>query len=133
MGEGRTALTIDQVTKKWSDLKSKSKSAVMNYKKSMGKTGGGSNSVKKPSEVHYKVTAIVGKAATEIIPGTAECDTSAKTVQNNQLALIRPPQQNENSSTGDIVMELNSEEPTPSHITTPLSSKRSRFCPKNSS
>ena len=46
LGEGRSKLSDEQVQKKWIDIKSKSKTAVMKYKKAMSKTGGGSNNTK---------------------------------------------------------------------------------------
>ena len=61
----KVAVTPKQVEKKWSDFKSKCKLAVMDYNKELGKTGGGQNTVKQPSEIQYRVAELIGKAATD--------------------------------------------------------------------
>ena len=65
IGSGKVAVTPKQVEKKWSDFKSKCKLAVMDYNKELGKTGGGQNTVKQPSEIQYRVAELIGKAATD--------------------------------------------------------------------
>ena len=131
LGSGRPLLSLQQVKQKWSDLKSTSKSAVMKYNKSINKTGGGPSSAKDPTETEWKIVSFIGKSATEGIPGTDDCDTSARSLMqspSNQLAVIHRPER----EADEISMELQSEneDPIRSPLATPLSSKRQRFCPK---
>lgn len=131
LGDGSAPLSADQVQQKWSDLKCQSKNAKMKYDKAANKTGGGQNTAKAPTEVQVKVNAIVGKSATEPIPGTQSLDTSARAQQrqSSELVVVRP--------TNDVSQEMvtehhdnnstNAESPSP--YRTP-SSKRARFCPK---
>ena len=76
------------------------------------------------------LVSFIGKSATEGIPGTDDCDTSASFMQSpsNQLAVIHRPER----EADEISMELQSEneDPIRSPLATPLSSKRQRFCPK---
>ena len=92
LGDGKCVLTVEQVQKKWADLKSQSKSAIMKYNKAIGKTGGGTNSVKQPSEVQYKVVGIIGRSATKVICGTEECGTSAKELEPTGSSSAYPTQ-----------------------------------------
>ena len=76
MGNGKVRLTVEQVTKKWIDLKSTAKMTVMKYRKGQRQTGGGENVAKTPSALQWKINSLLGTPATEGIPGTEFCDSS---------------------------------------------------------
>ena len=76
MGSGKVPLTVDQVSKKWTDLKSSTKLVVMKYKKGQIQTGGGINTAKEPTELQWAISTIIGSQATQGIKGTALCDSS---------------------------------------------------------
>lgn len=76
LGDG-APLTVSQIHKKWTDIKSTSKGAVSKYKKAQAKTGLGADAMpKEPSELQYKVASLIGKTATEGIEGAENFDTS---------------------------------------------------------
>ena len=76
LGVGTSILTSDQVQKKWFDLKSQTKKAVVKYNGGIGRTGSGANIVKEPTELQYRIASFIGKICTEGVPGAADCDTS---------------------------------------------------------
>ena len=78
LGCGSAILSTEQIQKKWSDMKSTSKKAVSKHKIESRRTGGGMNKVKQPSESQVRIADMIGKAYTECIPETEECDTSVE-------------------------------------------------------
>ena len=76
LGCGKAPLSVEQVITKWRDLKSLSRSTKLKYDKEAGKTGGGQNSAKKPTELQYKILSYVGPIATEGIAGAEQLDSS---------------------------------------------------------
>ena len=89
LGEGTEQLSILKVKKRCFDLKSTSKKAVVSYNKQLQKTGApGSNPVKKPTDLQFKVVALIGSVHTEGIAGTEMCDSSS--TSRDTLAISNP-------------------------------------------
>ena len=81
LASGKAALTVEQVQRKWSDFKSDSRTAKINFQKSQNLTGGGSNKVKDPTELQWKVTNFLGKTATDGVAGAELLDTSQLAIE----------------------------------------------------
>jgi len=80
---GGAKLEVDQVKKKWFDMKSMAKKAVAEYKKELSKTGGGTSTATMPSECQFKIASFIGAVHTEGIPGTANCDVAHALASSN--------------------------------------------------
>ena len=76
LGSGSVKLTVKQVDTKWKDIKSTSKLAKVKFDKEKNRTGGGTNSIKEPTELQYKVISMIGPSATSGIVGAENCDSS---------------------------------------------------------
>ena len=76
LGEG-TPFSREKVKRKWLDLKSTSKKAVTMFNKQAAKSGQpGTNPVKTPTELQYKITSLMGTIYTKGVAGTELCDSS---------------------------------------------------------
>ena len=90
---GGVTLTVKQVTKKWSDMKSIAKQAKTAYEKESKATGGGPNKAPIPTPLQYRICDIIGTVNTAGIPNTDELDTDASIpAPTAQLALVPIPQ-----------------------------------------
>ena len=75
VGANANPLHVQQVKKKWFDIKSKAKKAVSQYKAEAQKTGGGRNNQPEPTETQYRIADALGESNITGIPGTELCDT----------------------------------------------------------
>ena len=103
LGNDNTTLTDTKVSKKWSDMKSAAKLAVMKYRKEMAKTGGGTNTAKNPTEVQWKIFGILKNTNIEGIEGTQDCDTSTKRRLEDDLPIPTKRICAPSSSSTDVV------------------------------
>ena len=86
LGMGSPPLTAKKAKKKWVDIKSISKKAVAKWKSEADRTGGGSNTAPKPSEMQFRIANFIGYVHTVGIPGTENCDIAAMTTTCNEIA-----------------------------------------------
>ena len=77
--------TLTQVEHKWWDLKAAAKQAVADWKKECKKTGGGSNRVQQPRELHYRIIQILGKQSVAgIIERASGMEVARPTTSGNK-------------------------------------------------
>ena len=76
--------TLAQVEHKWWDLKAAAKQAVADWKKECNKTGGGSNRVQQPSELHHGIIQIIGEQSVAGIEGVSGMKVARPTTSGNK-------------------------------------------------
>ena len=92
LASGKGILNREQTKNKWRDLKSTSKGVVAKYKKALSQTGLGPDSLPKaPTPIQNKIAGVIGRTATEGVPGTGGCDTSLEPTPSNAVAIISAP------------------------------------------
>ncbi|XP_039274679.2 uncharacterized protein LOC120348552 [Styela clava] len=84
--------TDSQIEHKWYDMKSNAKKRVSLYRKDLKKTGGGTITAKPPTEMDYRIIALMGNESVEGIPGAAaienwlcHAETSSLSMQISQV------------------------------------------------
>lgn len=90
--------TINQVEKKWFDLKSLAKKKISSWKREAYKTGGGVNKSIVPTDSDYRIISIIGQESVEGIGGLGELDTSINQPRDTQIL--------ENSVVGTDILDL---------------------------
>ena len=84
-----TPYPVEKVKRKWFDLKSISKKAVVFL---LAKTGGGVNKAETPTDLQLKISEMIGEVCTEGVSGTLLCDTSLDPSKNQPLNEISADQ-----------------------------------------
>ena len=90
LGAFSPPLSVQQVKKKWADLKLLSKRAVARWNAEVKRTGGGTNAVPKPSETQFRIAAFIGWVNTEGIAATDNCDVAGQSKSSNLSEPIPP-------------------------------------------
>ena len=104
---------VDKVKRKWFNLRSISKKAVVFYKKELVKTGGGVSKADVPTDLQFKISEIID-VCTEGVSGTLLCDTSGNTnvsfeesqqadADNNPDSITPPTKRKKNPTSREII------------------------------